>query len=111
MTEDELLEDVKYWEGRARAAEAELFEARQAILKEGMERNDAIAALKPFATVADACDYFKNLPGHHICSWRIKGERIYGPTADDCRHARTIVLRASRTADHVGSPKEVSSGS
>lgn len=81
---------------------AELREARQAILKEGMARNDAVAALKPFAEVADACDYFKNLPGHHICSWRIKGERVYGPTADDCRHARTIVLRAARPVDAVG---------
>lgn len=75
---------------------SQLFEARQAILAEGLARNDAIEALRPFAALADICDHFSKLPGQAICSWRIKGERHHGPTADDCRHARNIVLAAKR---------------
>jgi hypothetical protein len=72
---------------------AQLFEAQQAILKEGLGRNDAVEALRPFAALGDVCDRFKKLPDQSICSWTEDGARRHGPTADDCRHARTIVLR------------------
>lgn len=75
------------YEGLMRAKEAFRAEAHRL----ARELADVKEALKPFAALADVCDYFKKLPNEQICSWRIKGERHKGPTASDCREARRIV--------------------
>lgn len=53
--------------------------------------DEVLDAMRPFAALADVCDHFKRLPDQTICSWRIAGERQRGPTADDCRNARTVL--------------------
>lgn len=47
--------------------------------------------LRPFARVADSGDHFDHDDVKPICSWRISGERIPGPTIGDCRAARQFV--------------------
>ena len=71
------------------------------------QRRDLIElaeALRPFAELADVCDYFKRLPDQTICSWRIAGERQCGPTADDCRNARSVLKAMERIGIVVGGP-------
>jgi hypothetical protein len=75
------------YEGLMRAKEAFRAEAHRL----ARELADAKEALKPFAELADVCDYFDKKPDEQICSWRINGKRQKGPTADDCRRARQIV--------------------
>lgn len=47
--------------------------------------------LKNFARVADCGDHFEHTDSKPICSWRINGQRIYGPTMADCRAARAFI--------------------
>lgn len=75
------------YEGLMRAKEAFRAEAHRL----ARELADAKEALKPFAELADVCDFFDKKPDEQICSWRINGRRHKGPTADDCRRARQIV--------------------
>lgn len=75
------------YEGLMRAKEAFRAEAHR-LARELAEAKDA---LKPFAALADICDHFDRKPDTPICSWRVSGQRGFGPTADDCRAARRIV--------------------
>ena len=52
MTEDELFEDVKYWKGRADAAETERNEARAAL---AMRNSDIQELLRAAALMANVC--------------------------------------------------------
>jgi hypothetical protein len=70
---------------------------------------EVLDALRPFAALANVCDHFKRLPDQTICSWRIAGEHQRGPTADDCRNARTVINAIERTGVDVG-PSQVSGG-
>lgn len=58
--------------------------------------SEILDAIRPFAALADICDHFKRMPDQTICSWRIAGERHRGPTADDCRNARTVLNAMER---------------
>jgi hypothetical protein len=49
---------------------------------------EAANLLKPFAAVADCGDHFDHDDTKHICSRRISGTRIPGPTIGECRAAR-----------------------
>lgn len=51
----------------------------------------ADSLLKPLAAVADSGDHFNHDNAKSICSWRIAGERHYGPTMGQCRAARDFV--------------------
>ena len=48
-------------------------------------------ALRPFADLASVCDHFRKEDAVSICSWRISGETHRGPTAGDCRKAKSAL--------------------
>lgn len=52
---------------------------------------EAERLLKPLARVANSGDHFGHDDEKSICSWRILGERRYGPTIGECRAAREFV--------------------
>ncbi len=56
MTEDDLLEDVKYWHGTAEALAHELEELKNSSGSDHDRLADALDVLKPFADIADQAD-------------------------------------------------------
>lgn len=47
-----------------------------------------LAALKPFAELADICDHFNHPDSRRVCKVTIGGVAHDGPTAGECRAAR-----------------------
>lgn len=67
---------------------------------------EAEELLKPFARVADSGDHFDHDDVKPICSWRIAGEWIVGPSIGDCRAARQFVYARLPLAALDREPRE-----
>lgn len=58
---------------------------------------EAVDLLRPLAALGLVCDHFNHPQEKTICSWTIKGERRFGPTAAECRAAHDFISAVEAT--------------
>lgn len=73
------------------AADQVSMTARRFVTAMEARLNEVIDLLRPLAAVGAVCDHFNHPDNKTICTWTIKGERRFGPTAGECRAAHGFI--------------------